>query len=165
MSARPAANLPNEKTVSLTRVIDAPRELVWTMWTEPRHMAQWWGPRTFTNPVCELDVRPGGRIWIVMHGPKGSHYDDDFPMSGTFHEVVKPERLVFTAVAEDKSGNPLLRAHTIVTFEDQGGKTKLTVNAKGVGIAPIAPQMLAGMDAGWTQSLEKLGELVAHARG
>lgn len=148
------------REVSLTRVFDAPPSLVFRMWTDPEHMAQWWGPKTFTNPVCEIDARPGGKIWIVMRGPKGTDFDTDFPMSGTFHEVVPHERLVFTAVAEDKDGNPLLEAHTVVTFEDQGGKTLLTVQANAVGIAPIAPQMLAGMEAGWSQSLEKLAELV-----
>ncbi len=156
--------LPNERTVTIARVFDAPRDLVWRMWTEPEHMAQWWGPKTFANPVCELDVRPGGRIWIVMRGPKGSAYDDDFPMSGTFHEVVKPSRLVFTAIAEDKQGHPLLRAHTTVTFDVHGDQTRLTVHAKAVGLAPVAPQMLAGMDAGWRQSLEKLAELAKQIR-
>ncbi|HVV63040.1 MAG TPA: SRPBCC domain-containing protein [Pseudolabrys sp.] len=155
------AALPNERTVHLTRVYDAPVALVWKAWTDPKHMAQWWGPKGFTNPECELDVRPGGRIWIVMHGPHGSDFDADFPMSGTFHEIVPMKRLVFTAVAEDKDGNPQLRAHTTVTFEDLGGKTRLTVDAKGIGITPAAPQMLAGMEAGWSQSLEKLEELVA----
>lgn len=149
------------KTVTLTRVFDAPRELVWQCWTDPRHMAQWWGPKVFTNPVCELDVRPGGRIWIVMRGPAHTAFDMDFPMSGTFEEVVAPERLVFTAVAEDKNGHPQLRARTVVTFEAVGAKTRLTVQANAVGLTPLAPQMLAGMDDGWSQSLEKLGELVA----
>ncbi len=163
MSANPAP-LPNRRTVTLTRVYDAPRSLVFKMWIDPKHMARWWGPKAFANPVCEIDARPGGRIRIVMRGPKGSDYDCDFPMSGTFHEVVEPERLVFTAVAEDNDGRPLLEAHTVVTFEDLGGKTKLTVHANAVGLAPIAPQMLAGMEQGWAQSLEKLGELVAATR-
>jgi uncharacterized protein YndB with AHSA1/START domain len=158
------AALPNQSIVTITRVYDAPRELVWKAWTDPKHLTQWWGPKSFSNPICEVDARPGGAIWIVMRGPKGTDNDNDFPMSGTFHEVVEPERLVFTAVAEDTDGNPLLTAHTTVTFEKApGGKTKLTVHAEGKGIAPIAPQMLAGMEAGWTQSLEKLAELLARA--
>jgi uncharacterized protein YndB with AHSA1/START domain len=128
-------------------------------------MAKWWGPKNFTNPICEMDVRPGGRIWVVMRGPKGSNYDADFPMSGTFHEIVEPERLVFTAVAEDNDGNHLIRSHTTVTFEEQpGGKTKVTVKAHAVGLSPLAPQMLSGMEAGWTQSLEKLADLTAEIR-
>jgi uncharacterized protein YndB with AHSA1/START domain len=150
------------REVRIIRTFDAPRPLVWKCWVDPKHMAQWWGPKSFTNPTCEVDARPGGRIWIVMHGPKGSAYDQDFPMSGTFHEVVEPERLVFTAVAEDNDGNVLITSHTIVTFEDQpGGRTRVTVEAHAVGLAEIAPQMLAGMDVGWSQSLEKLAELAA----
>ena len=104
MSAQAATPPIAKRELTLTRVFDAPRELVWKMWTEPKHMAQWWGPKGFSNPVCELDVRPGGRIWIVMRGPKGSDFDNNFPMSGTFREVVPNSRLVFMAVAEDQAG-------------------------------------------------------------
>jgi uncharacterized protein YndB with AHSA1/START domain len=157
MPAQPSATQPNERTVTLTRVFDTPRELVFRMWTEPKHMARWWGPHGFTNPVCEMDVRPGGRIHIDMRAPDGTVY----PMTGTFHEIVVPERLVFMAVAEDHDGNPLLESLTTVTFEAQGGKTRITVHAHATGIAPAAPQMLAGMQAGWTQSLERLASVIA----
>jgi len=144
-----------ERTVTITRVLDAPRALVFQLWTEPRHVAQWWGPRGFTNPVCEMDVRAGGAIRIDMRAPDGTVY----PMTGTFREIMPPRRLVFEAVAEDHAGNVLLRSLTVVTFADEGGKTRVTVHADAVGLAPAAPQMLAGMEAGWTQSLEKLAEL------
>jgi len=144
--------------VTITRVFDAPRSLMFRMWTDPKHMAQWWGPHHFTNPVCEIDARPGGAIRIHMRGPDGVVY----PMTGAFREIVEPERLVFTAVAEDSDGNPLLESLTTVTFAEQGGKTKLTVHAQAIGIAPVAAQMLAGMEAGWTESLERLEQLVAH---
>ena len=147
---------PARREVSLIRVFDAPVELVWTAWTDPSHMAQWWGPKSFTNPVCELDLRAGGAIRIDMRGPDGTIY----PMTGTFEEIVPPHRLVFTSVARDTDGKPLVEGHNVITFEDVGGKTKVTVLSRAVGIAPIAPQMLAGMQAGWTQSLEKLAELV-----
>lgn len=159
MSATAGNKQLAEREVSITRVFDAPRSLVFKMWTDPKHMAQWWGPKGFTNPVCELDVRPGGAIHIHMRGPDGVVH----PMTGVFREIVEPERLVFTAVAEDHQGNPLLEALTTVTFAEQGDRTKLTVHAKAVGLAPIAAQMLAGMEAGWTQSLERLGELVARS--
>jgi uncharacterized protein YndB with AHSA1/START domain len=152
-SATPSA----KREIVIARVFDAPRDLVFKAWIDAKQMAQWWGPQGFTNPVCELDVRPGGAIRIDMRGPDGIVY----PMTGTFREIVEPERLVFTAMAEDKDGNPLLEAHTTVTFEELGGKTKLTVHARAVGIAPIAAQMLEGMEAGWTQSLERLAALVA----
>jgi uncharacterized protein YndB with AHSA1/START domain len=156
---------PAERIVDLTRIVSAPRELVWRAWTEAEHLAKWWGPRDFTNPVCEVDARPGGLLRIVMRGPKGTAHGYDYPMSGTFQEVVPHSRLVFTAVAEDDQGRPLLRAHTTVTFEDHDKQTRVTVHAKGVGIAPIAAQMLAGMEQGWTQSLQRLSQLAPTIRG
>ncbi len=150
-----------ECTVSITRIIDAPRALVFKMWTDAHHLAQWWGPRHFTNPVCELDVRVGGAILIHMQAPDGVTY----PMTGTFREIVPPERLVFMAVAEDANGKALLESLTTVTFAEQDGKTRLTVDAHAIGLAPIALQMLAGMEAGWTQSLDKLAELAMRACG
>jgi uncharacterized protein YndB with AHSA1/START domain len=148
-----------EKTVKIVRIFDAPRALVWKAWTDPKQLAQWWGPKSFTNPVCELDLRIGGAIRIDMRGPNGTVY----PMAGTFREIIPPERLVFMAEARDHDGNVLLESLTTVSFEEQAGKTKLTVHAHAVGLAPIAPQMLAGMDAGWTQSIERLQALVSGA--
>lgn len=157
MGMSSSAALANEATVTITRVFDAPRALVWAAWTDPKQMAQWWGPRHFTNPVCELDVRVGGKIRIDMRGPDGTVY----PMTGTFRDVFVPARLVFMAEARDHNGKALLESLTTVTFSEEGGKTRLTVHAHAVGLAPIAPQMLAGMEAGWTQSIEKLEELLA----
>src|SRR5690348_2423340 len=108
--------LPNERNIEIVRMLDAPRSLVFRLWTEPKHLAQWWGPKMFTNPVCEVDARVGGRLYVVMRAPDGT----DYPMSGTFSEVKPPERLAFKAVAEDKDGTPLLEAHTVVTFEEAG---------------------------------------------
>jgi uncharacterized protein YndB with AHSA1/START domain len=145
-----------EASVEIVRVFDAPRALVWQAWTDPKMMAQWFGPRHFTSSVPELDARVGGKLRIVMHGPDGN----DYPMKGVFLEVVAPERLVFSNIAIDNDGNHLLEGKTTVTLTEQGGKTTLTVKSHAVGRVPIAPQMLAGMDAGWNQSIDKLGELV-----
>ena len=145
-----------ERTVTLTRLFDAPRELVWRAWTDPKHMAQWFGPRGFTA-TCELDVRVGGNLRIVMHGCDGN----DYPMKGVFREVVPPARLVFTNIATDTDGNHLLEGETTVVLEEEGGKTKLTLHSYAKGLVPLAPQMLAGMEAGWSQSLDKMEELVA----
>src|SRR5262245_55581307 len=130
MSAVAKAKQSETRELTLTRVFDAPRQLVFRMWTEPTHMARWWGPRDFTNPVCELDVRVGGAIRIHMRAPDGTVH----PMTGTFREIVPPERLVFDAVAEDSAGNPLLEAHTIVTFEDDAGRTRLAVQARAIDL-------------------------------
>jgi uncharacterized protein YndB with AHSA1/START domain len=146
-----------ERELVLTRVFDAPRDLVFRAWTEPTRMAQWWGPRGFTNPVCELDVRPGGVWRIVMRGPGGI----EVCATGEYREVVAPERLVFTNNAMDMAGNLLLEGLTTVTFADDGGKTRMTLKTRAVGRVPQAPQMLAGMEIGWSQSLDRLGEFVA----
>ncbi|MEJ0074880.1 MAG: SRPBCC domain-containing protein [Alphaproteobacteria bacterium] len=154
-AAKPIA----ESEVLLSRMFDAPRALVFRTWTDPHHLAQWWGPRGFTNPVCELDLRVGGRILIHMCAPDGTVY----PMTGTFCEIVAPERLVFTAIAEDVRGRALLEGLVTVTFEDRDGKTKVTVREKAVALVPVAGPMLAGMENGWAQSLTRLDVLVAKA--
>ena len=152
---------PMERELVLTRIIDAPRELVFQAWTDPKHLAQWWGPKRFTNPVCEVDARPGGALRIVMRAPNGA----DYPMVGVFREVVAPERLVFTNIPVDAAGNHLADGLTTVIFAEQGGKTKLTVHTRAVGVAPIAARMLEGMEAGWTQSLERLEGYMAKLCG
>ncbi len=150
----------DQKELTLTRVFDAPRELVFKAWTDPKHMAQWWGPKDFTNPVCELDVRPGGAIRIDMRGPDGVVY----PMGGVFHEIVKPERLVFTSSAfKDEKGHPQLEVLNTVTFSEQNGKTILTLHAVVVKSAPAVAGALAGMEAGWSQSLDRLAAATSTA--
>jgi uncharacterized protein YndB with AHSA1/START domain len=145
-----------EGTVDIVRTFDAPRALVWKAWTDPKMMAGWFGPRQFTSSVPEYDVRAGGKLRIVMHGPDGN----DYPMKGVFREVTPPERLVFTNIAIDNDGNHLLEGETTVTLTEQGGKTTMRVQSHAVGRVPFAPQMLAGMNEGWTQSIDKMEELV-----
>jgi uncharacterized protein YndB with AHSA1/START domain len=152
-----SASTFGEGTVEIVRAFNAPRALVWQAWTESKMMAQWFGPKHFTNPVCEVDARPGGKLRIVMRGPDGNEY----PCAGVFREVVAPERLVFTNNAVDKDGKILLEGLTTVTFAEHGGKTTMTLKTHTVGRVPLAKQMLAGMKAGWTQSIDKLQELVA----
>jgi uncharacterized protein YndB with AHSA1/START domain len=145
-----------EKNVSLTRLIKAPRALVFEAFTNPKHLAQWWGPNGFNNPVCEIDARPGGAIRILMEAP-GLGFSH--PMTGTVHEVVPCERFVFMAVARDGEGRALIESLTTVTFRDEGGGTRLTIEARAKGLVPIARMMLAGMEEGWAQSLERLAAL------
>ena len=130
----------------ITLIIDAPRALVFKAWTDPKHVARWWGPHGFTNPVCELDVRSDGTI---------------YPMTGVYHEIVEPERLVFTSAALDEEGNPLFEVLNTVTMAERGGKTTLTVQARVAKSTAEAAPYLEGMEAGWTQSLERLEAYVA----
>jgi uncharacterized protein YndB with AHSA1/START domain len=141
-----------ERELTLTRVLNAPRERVFKAWTDLKELAQWWGPKDFINPVCEVDLRPGGALRIVMRAPNGAEY----PMKGVFREIVPPSRLVFTNIAVDKDGHHIIEGLTSVTFADDGGKTKLTVQTRGVAMVDYAAAYLQGMEAGWTQSLEKL---------
>jgi uncharacterized protein YndB with AHSA1/START domain len=146
-----------EGAVTFTRVFDAPRALVWKAWTDPKLMAQWFGPRGFTIPVCELDIRVGGSLRIVMRGPDGI----DYPMKGIFLKIIAPELLTFTNIATDHDGKHLLEGETTVTFAEKDSKTMFTLKTHAVGLVPIAPRMLAGMEAGWTQSIDKLEQLIA----
>ncbi len=146
-----------EQELVLTSVFDVPRELVFKAWTDPKRVAQWWGPHGFTNPVCELDARPGGAIRIHMRGPDGTVY----PMTGVYQEVVEPERIVFTSAALDEKGHPMFEVLTTVTFAEQGGKTKQILRARVIRRTAQAAPYLAGMEAGWTQSLERLAESLA----
>ena len=145
-----------EGSVAITRVFAAPRALVWQAWTDPKMLGQWFGPRGFTASVPQWELRAGGALRIVMHGPDGN----DYPMKGVFTEVKAPERLVFSNIAIDNDGNHLLEGETVVTLSEESGKTMMTLKSHAVGLVPISVQMLAGMEAGWTQSIDKLGELV-----
>jgi uncharacterized protein YndB with AHSA1/START domain len=92
-----------------------------------------------------------------MRGPDGV----DYPMTGNFQAVVKPERISFSAIARDEASNPLLEALTVVTFDEIGRRTRITVQASAVGLASVAAKMLDGMEAGWRQSLDKLADFLA----
>ena len=156
-------NERNEETVSreveVKRIVDAPVDLVFKAWTEAEHLARWWGPDGFTNPVCESDPRPGGALRIVMRGPDGT----DYPMTGTFREVAAPERLVVESTAEDGAGHRVLEAVTTVDFADHGGKTLITVHERAVALVPEAGLMLGGMEAGMRQSLQRLEDVLTGA--
>jgi uncharacterized protein YndB with AHSA1/START domain len=147
---------PAEREIVLTRVFDAPRELVFRVWTEPAHLARWWGPREFTNPTCEMDLRPGGAYRIVMRSPDGREY----PCQGVFQEVAGPERLVFTNNAVGEDGSLVLEGLTTVLFAEDGGRTTLTLRTRAKAVVDFARAYLSGMEMGWTQSLEKLEEEV-----
>jgi uncharacterized protein YndB with AHSA1/START domain len=154
-STDPTAGL---KELAITEILNAPRSLTWRTWTDAHHVAQWWGPREFTNPVCQWDARPGGLIRIDMRAPDGTVV----PMHGVFHEVREPEFLDFTTTAyADTEGSDLLEVRHNVTFEEQDGKTKLTLQSRVVKTTAATAQPLAGMEAGWRQSFDRLAELLA----
>ncbi len=151
------------KELTLTRVFDAPRELVWKAWTDAEMLKKWWGPHGFTNPVCEVDPRVGGKINIEMEDSegliaKGSRY----PMTGEFTELEEPEKIVYTSAAI-MNDEVLFDNLVTVTFEEDNGKTKQTVHVVVTNIrdAEKAAGPLSGMEMGWSQSLEKLADSLA----
>jgi uncharacterized protein YndB with AHSA1/START domain len=143
-----------DREIATTRVFDAPRELVWKVWTDPNHITHWWGPRGFTNTIHKMDVKPGGVWEFIMHGPNGV----DYPNKVTYLEVKKPERLVYD------HGEPgeLTYFRVTVTFEDLGGKTKLTMQMLFETVQQrnqVAEKY--GAVKGLKQNMDKLGEYLA----
>ncbi len=143
-------------TLQLKRVFAAPRPLVFNAWVDPVQLAIWWGPKGFTNPVCEADARPGGAILIHMRAPDGVVY----PMSGEFIEVTPPERLVFTCAALDTNGQPMFVNRNTITFTEVAGGTEIALHVEVISTTPAAPQYLKGMEMGWKLSLDRLDALV-----
>ncbi len=148
--------------VTLTRVFDAPRDLVWRAWTEPEHLAAWWGPHGFDAPHPAVDLRAGGEMNLDMRAPNRSL----LPNSGVIEEVVPKEKLVIvTRAFEGKDGEPQLEVRSTVTFADEGkGKTRLTVTATVLRATAAVAGALAGANQGWSESLDKLGEHIALER-
>lgn len=144
------------QTFIIAREFDAPRELVFRAWTDTKQLAQWWGPRGFTSPVCEWDVRAGGKIYHVMRAPNGN----DFPMGGRFIEIAPPEKLVFSSGALDEKGKLLFEFLHTAVFAERNGKTRLTFHSRVTMTTPEANRYIGGFEAGMTQSLERLAKLV-----
>jgi len=155
------------KELTIARILDAPRAMVWKAWTDPEMVTRWWGPRGVTTPTCEVDARRGGKINIVMLAGKelGPAAGQEWPMTGTFEEVTPQDRLVYTASAlQDRKGSQsLLETRTTVTFDDLHGKTKLTVHIllTRSSDTPEARFAIQGMEGGWSQSFDKLGETLS----
>jgi uncharacterized protein YndB with AHSA1/START domain len=153
-----SAIIPHENDLVLTRLIDAPREKLFRAWTDPKLVTQWFAPRPWTTPRAELDVRPGGRCLVVMRSPEG----EEFPNPGVYLEVVKNEKLVFTDAytsAWVPSPKPFMTA--IVTFEDEGGKTRYTARARHWTAEDKAAHEKMGFHEGWGICADQLAALVA----
>lgn len=113
----------SDKEVVITRLLNAPRELVFEMWTDPKHVGKWWGPTGFTTTTHKIDIRPGGEWVYIMHGPDGTDFDNRM----RFLEIVKPERLVYlhdTGIDNDPS-----EFRSVITFEAVGNQTRITLKS------------------------------------
>lgn len=136
----------------ITHEFAAPRERVWKAMTEPNHLAQWWGPKGFTAPVCEWDARPGGKVFVVMRAPDGT----DCPMGGEFYELLPLERMTVMTGALNTDGNFLFQFLHIATLDECNGKTKLTMRSRLLRATPEAEQSIGGFEMGMTLSIERL---------
>lgn len=151
--SNPAAQSTDCELV-ITRVFDAPRALVYKMWSDPEHMVRWLGPAGFVGAIIKLDARPGGTFRIKMRSPDGS----DHWQQGVFREIVPLERIVRTFMWTDADGKPTSPETLLtVTFEDQGLKTRLTLR-QAVFESITARDMHRG---GWMSSLDRLAEILA----
>jgi uncharacterized protein YndB with AHSA1/START domain len=113
-----------DREILIARIVNAPRELVWKVWTDPEHVVKWWGPQGFTTTIEKMDVRRGGVWKHVMHGPDGI----DYPNSSVFKEVIKPERIVFSH-GGGKEGGPGAHFESTWTFDAlDGNKTRVTIH-------------------------------------
>jgi uncharacterized protein YndB with AHSA1/START domain len=142
--------------MDLTRIVHAPRSLVWQAWTEVDKLQQWWGPQRFTNPRCEIDLRVGGPIRIDMRAPDGVVY----PMSGEYEQIAPPERLVFLTSALDEQGEPIFVNRNTVVFREVKGGTEISIHTVVIEAKPHAMQYLKGMREGWSSSLDKLADFL-----
>ena len=147
----------DERELVLTRLIAAPREKVFKAWTDPELLKQWFAPLPWTTPHAELDVRTGGANLIVMRSPEGN----EFPNRGVYLEVIENERLVFTDAytkAWEPSEKPFFTA--VLTFEDEGGKTRYTARALHWTVADRETHEKMGFHEGWGQCADQLTALV-----
>jgi uncharacterized protein YndB with AHSA1/START domain len=161
-------DLSTSDELVLSRVFDAPRELVWRAWTDPEHFTRWWGPTGFTTPHLSIDLRVGGVIHFCMRSPEGQ----DIWAGGVYQEIDPPARLVVTDYFADAAGNPVsptvygaseafpAEALVTVTLEEvEGGKTRLTMRQTVPATAPERQ----GATMGWGESFDRLEAYLATA--
>jgi uncharacterized protein YndB with AHSA1/START domain len=156
MTAKAEAAPAAKRELVLTRLIDAPREKLFRCWTEPELLKQWFAPLPYTITHAELDVRSGGSNYIVMRSPEGQ----DMPLRGVYLEVVPNERVVFTDAYTrpwEPSDKPFFTG--IITFEDEGGKTRYTARALHWTAEDCEAHEKMGFHEGWGQCADQLAAL------
>lgn len=152
-----------ERTLVTTRIFDAPRELVYRAWIDPKQLAQWFPPEGFSSPRCEIDPRPGGVFRVDMKAPDGPPFNGQlFPGPGRVSEVIPNELLVFTMQPEIGAGQTMPVVTTTVRFDDQAGKTKLTVEQSLPTVADFEAVAKQGMEQGINESLDKLAGVLSN---
>lgn len=139
----------------MERVFDAPPKLVFQMWSDPKHLMHWWGPKGWTLPVCNIDFRPGGVWHYCMRGPGG----EEGWGKAVYREIVEPERIVYVDTFADAAGNQIEDTPEIVvtvTFTEQNGKTKLTSHAQFASTKDLEATLAMGMAEGLAETWDRL---------
>ena len=145
---------PGRQDLTSTTILDAPRELVFKAYTDPKLFAQWWGPRRYKNEIDKFDARTGGEWRVVQRGEDGSAHG----FRGVHHDVVAPERICATFEYEGYPGHVALQT---ATFEPLGNKTRLVAHMVFESVADRDGMVASGMQEGSDESMERLAELLA----
>lgn len=151
-----AAGSTADREIVQERMLDAPRELVFKAWTDPRQIGRWWGPNGFTTTISQMDVRPGGVWRFVMHGPDGTDYQNRV----VYQEIAPPERLVYLHGGGEDEGDEE-QFHVTVTFADRGGRTHLTQRTVFATTAARDAKVAFGAVELGQQTLGRLAEYLA----
>jgi uncharacterized protein YndB with AHSA1/START domain len=141
------------RIITMSRVYDAPRELVYRVWTDPKHVSEWWGSHNTTTVVDKMDVRPGGQWRYVSKDAEGN----EFAFFGEYREIVPPERIVYTFSWEGMPGHVIVET---IKFEDENGKTRLTDISEYATIEDLDGMLQTGMEDGATETFDRFGELL-----
>lgn len=155
VSADIVAAPPADRVLVLTRLLDAPRALVFRVWTQPEHIVRWWGPRGFALAHCDMEPRPGGKYRFCMR--ERGH--KDHWLHGVYREISPPEKLSFTFVWERDDGSESPETLVTVTLDEEGAKTRLTLHQAVFETVEIRD----GHRGGWSDSLDMLTEYLAEA--
>ncbi len=139
-----------------TKVIGAPRQMVWDAWTQPEQFKQWYMPAPYSVAACEFDLQPGGKLTIDTQAPDGSI----IPMTGEFKVIEAPSKLVMTGSPLDPAGNKLFEIQHTIELTEEDEKTTLAIMSEVLEAGPHAEQFLMGMKPGLEQALEQLTEML-----
>jgi uncharacterized protein YndB with AHSA1/START domain len=145
---------PGKQEIIRTHIFDAPRELVFKVYTNPEVIPQWWGPRRYTTKVNQMEVRPGGRWHFVQTDEVGKEY----AFHGVYHGISKPEWVISTFEYEGTPGHVILET---VVFEEMNGKTRMTDSSVFQSVEDRDAMVLEGMEEGSSESMERLSDLIA----
>jgi uncharacterized protein YndB with AHSA1/START domain len=143
---------PGRQDIVSTVVIDAPRDLVYRAYTDPKLFAQWWGPRQYENKIEKFDIRRGGEWRVIQHGKDGDH-----AFRGVTHDVHAPERICQTFEYEPMAGHVALQT---ATFEELGNKTRIVAQIVFQSVMDRDGMVASGMQSGADESMERLAELL-----